>query len=108
MAKRRKSKISIKDILKGKFLVDNSSLHHWRFVIFLAVLAFVSILSSHRADKKVVEIKRLQNQVSNLKSEYAFIHEKLMQSQMRSHVAEVVAKDSIATANVQPYKIVEK
>ena len=107
MAK-KKSKISIKDILKGRFLVDDSSLHHWKFVVFLALLAFISILSSHRADKKVVEIKRLQNKVSNLKSEYAFIHKKLMQSQMRSHVAEIVAKDSIISADVQPYKIVEK
>ncbi|MBV7441534.1 S-adenosyl-methyltransferase [Weeksellaceae bacterium TAE3-ERU29] len=108
MAKKKQSNISIKDILKGRFLVDDSSLRHWKFVVFLAVLAFISILSSHWADKKVVEVKRLQNQVSNLKSEYAFIHKKLMQNQMRSHVAEVVAKDSIMNASVQPYKIVEK
>lgn len=107
MAK-KKYKISIKDILKGKFLVEQDSLKNWKFVGFLTALAFISILSSHWADRKAVKIKHLQNQVSNLKSEYAFIHEKLMQNHMRSHVEEVVSKDSIISPIVQPYMIVEE
>lgn len=106
MTKRKtKSKVSIKDILKGKFLVEEDSFRHWRFLFFLAVLAFLSISSSHWADKKVVRIRKLQKEVSELKSEYADIHKDLMQSQMESHVAEEVKAKEIYKATVQPYKL---
>ena len=106
--KSKKSTISIKDILKGKFLVEEGSFSNWRFVFFLAVLAFISISSSHWADKKVVEIRQLQRDVSDLKSEFADIHKNLMQSQMESFVAERVFSDSIKKSDVQPYKITQQ
>lgn len=107
MAKKvNKSNISIKDILKGKFLVEEGSFNNWRFVFFLALLAFLSISSSHGADNKVVKLRKLQKKVSNLKSEYADIHKELMQSQMESYVSEIVINDSIKKSTVQPYKII--
>lgn len=104
---KRKNKVSFRDILKGKFLVDESSFKHWKFMLFLSLLAFASILSSHWVDKKVVEIRKLQKNVSNLKSESAYLHQVLMQSKMESKVAERVAKDSIIQSTVQPFIIVE-
>lgn len=108
MAKKKinKSNISIKDILRGKFLVEEGSFNNWRFVFFLAVLAFLSISSSHWADKKIVTLRHLQSKVSNLKSEYSDIHRELMQSQMESEVAVKVLKDSIKKSTVQPYKLI--
>lgn len=104
--KKSKSNISIKDILKGKFLVEEGSFSNWRFVFFLAALAFISISSSHWADKKVVEIRKLQREVADLKSEYSDIHKSLMQSRMESFVAEKVLKDSIKKSDVQPYMLI--
>lgn len=104
----RKNKKKVKDYLQGRFLVDEGSIKNWKFMGFLALLAMVSIISSQYADKQVVKIKNLEIQVSNLKSEYAFVHKQLMQHQMRSHVAEIVAKDSIKSSTVQPYKMIEK
>ncbi len=106
--KKNKSSISIKDILKGKFLVEEGSFGNWRFVFFLAVLAFISISSSHWADKKVVKIRKLQREVSDLKSEYSDLHKSVMQSKMESFVAEKVLKDSIKKSTVQPYKLTQK
>ncbi len=106
--KKNKSNISIKDILKGKFLVEEGSFGNWRFVFFLAVLAFISISSSHWADKKVVKIRTLQREVSNLKSEYSDLHKSVMQSKMESFVAEKVLKDSIKKSTVQPFKLTQK
>lgn len=100
-----KSGISIKDILKGKFLVEEGSFSNWRFVFFLAVLAFISISSSHWADKKVVKIRTLQREVSDLKSQYSDIHKDLMQSRMESFVAEKVFTDSIKKSDVQPFML---
>lgn len=106
--KKNKSSISIKDILKGKFLVEEGSFGNWRFVFFLAILAFISISSSHWADKKVVKIRKLQREVSDLKSEYSDLHKSVMQSKMESFVAEKVWKDSIKKSTVQPYKLTQK
>lgn len=106
--KKNKSNISIKDILKGKFLVEEGSFGNWRFVFFLAVLAFISISSSHWADKKVVKIRTLQREVSDLKSEYSDLHKSVMQSKMESFVAEKVLKDSIKKSTVQPFKLTQK
>lgn len=110
MAKKKKTKssISIKDILKGKFLVEEGSFNNWRFVFFLTALAFISISSSHWADKKVVEIRKLQRTVANLKSEHSDLHKTVMQSKMESFVADQVLKDSIKKSTVQPYKLTQK
>ncbi|AFL96779.1 FtsL-like putative cell division protein [Ornithobacterium rhinotracheale] len=105
MAKKKKK---VQDYVKGKFLVDEGSINNWKFMGFLALLAMISIISSQYADKQVVKIKKLETKVSNLKSEYAFVHKQLMQHQMRSHVADMVAKDSIKNSTVQPYRMIEK
>lgn len=89
-------------------MVEEGSFTHWRFVFFLAVLAFVSISSSHWADKKVLEIRKIQRDVSDMKSEYSDLHKNVMQSKMESHVAERVFNDSIRKSKVQPYKLMQK
>ena len=105
MKKKNKSLLSIKDILKGKFLVEENSFRHWRFLFFLALLAFISISSSHWADKKVVEIRALQTEVSNLKAEHSDLHKSVMQSKMESFVKEKVMKDSIVKSSSQPFML---
>lgn len=106
--KKNKSSISIKDILKGKFLVEENSFRHWRFLFFLTILAFISISSSHWADKKVIEIRDLQSEVANLKAEHADLHKSVMKSKMESFVAEKVAQDSIIKSKTQPFKLSNK
>lgn len=106
MAKQKPKPLSIKDILKGKFLVEGNTFSHWRFVFFLAILAFISISSAHWADKKVVEIRTLQQQVGNLKSKHSELHRDIMQMQMESFVSTKVLEDSIKKSDVQPYKLV--
>ncbi len=105
--KSKKKNISIKDILKGKFLVDESSFSNWRFVLFLAVLAFISISSSHWADKKVMKIRNLQRQVAELKSQYAHLHKDVMSGQMESNISVLAAKDSLKKADTPPFKLVK-
>lgn len=105
MSKKKKSNISIKGILQGKFLVEKGSFRNWKFVIFMVALGFISIGSSHWADKRVLEIKQLQKEVADLKSEYADIHKSLMNTQMESTIIEKVAGEGIVKATKQPYKL---
>lgn len=110
MAKKKntKSNISIKDILKGKFLVDDSSMQNWRFLLFLASLGFVIISSSHWVDRKVVEIKKLDEEVSNLKSQYTDAHRTLMSMQLETEIIKHSSNLGVKLTENQPYVLYKK
>lgn len=109
MAKRKntKSTISFKDILKGKFLVDDSSMQNWRFLMFLAMLGFVIISSSHWVDRKVVLIGKLDDEVSSLKAQYTDAHRELMEMQLETEVIKHSSDLGIKLTENQPYVLVK-
>ncbi len=104
----RKNKISVKDILKGKFLVDDGSMQNWRFVMFLVLLAFISISSSHWIDRKVVGINNLEEEVSSLKSQYTDAHRLLMSMQLEPEIIKRSASIGIKLTEDQPYVLIKK
>lgn len=60
--------------------------------IYLAIfLCAVYIFSAHQAEKKVREIQKLQNQLTELKWEYTSVSSNWMYSSTRSQIAERVA-----------------
>ena len=59
------------NLLKGKFLISDDAFKNWRFIFFLSALSLIVIASSHRADKKVYRIAQLNNEVKEIKSEFA-------------------------------------
>ncbi|MET3730943.1 FtsL-like putative cell division protein [Moheibacter stercoris] len=108
MAKNKKSNINLMDILKGKFLVEDGSMQNWRFVLYLVFLAFVSISSSHWVNKKVVKIKQLDEEVSNLKAQYTDAHRYLMKMQLEPEIMRQSEALGIKLTDEQPYVIVKK
>lgn len=108
MAKNRKSNINIKDILKGKFLVDDGSVQHWRFVLYLFLLAFLSISSSHWVNKKVVKINALEQDVSNLKAQYTDAHRQLMKMQLEPEIMKKSEALGIRLTDEQPFVLIQK
>ncbi|MDD3458081.1 MAG: FtsL-like putative cell division protein [Weeksellaceae bacterium] len=108
MAKNRKSNISWKDILKGKFLVEDGSAKNWRFGLYLIFLAFVSISSSHWVEKKVVEINRLNEQVANLKSQYTDAHRELMKMQLEPEIRKQSEMLGLKIIEIQPYVLIKE
>lgn len=109
MAKRMmKNKISIKDILKGKFLVGDDSMQNWRFVLFLVFLAFISISSTHWVDRKVVKINQLDEEVSSLKSQYTDAHRMLMSLQLEPEIIRQSETLGIKLTEDQPYVLIKK
>ena len=108
MAKNRKSNISYKDILKGKFLVDDGSMQNWRFVLYLVFLAFISISSSHWIDKKVVKINKLDEEVSNLKAQYTDAHRMVMKMQLEPEIMKQSEAIGIKLTDEQPYVLIKK
>lgn len=83
----RQKEVSLKDILKGNFLVnDKDAMHSWNFICFITILAFISITSSHIIDNKINYINKLYQEIKILKSEYANLHTQLNKLQLISKI----------------------
>ncbi|WP_027137185.1 FtsL-like putative cell division protein [Gaetbulibacter saemankumensis] len=98
-------KTKIYKILKGTFLVSDDSFKNWRFIIYVSLLAVVMIASSHSADKKVYEIARLKNEVSEMRSAFIDGRSKLMKMKMESVIVNNMKEKGIAPSVIPPKKI---
>ena len=63
------------------------------------------IASSHSADKKVYEIARLKNEVSEMRSAFIDGRSRLMKLKMESNVVEFMKEKDIAPSVIPPKKI---
>ena len=61
-----KVKKSLYELLKGGFLIDESSFKNWRMMFFIVALLLIMISSAHSTDKKVIEISKL-NKLKRIK-----------------------------------------
>lgn len=98
-------KTGIYKLLKGTFLVSDDSFKNWRIIIFLSGLAIIMIASSHSADKKVYEIARLKNEVSEMRSAFIDGRSRLMKLKMESNVVGVMLEKGIEPSVIPPKKI---
>ena len=98
-------KKKIYSILKGSFLVNDDSFKNWKMIIFISVLAVIMIASSHKADKKVHEIARLNNEVKELRSAFVDGRKKLMGLKMESSVIIKMTKKGLSSSVIPPKKI---
>lgn len=101
-------KKDIYHILKGKFLISDGAMKNWRMIIFLSVLAIIMIASSHRADKKVHEIAKLNTDVKELRSEFVDTRLQVRRLIMESAVTRKVADQGLKPSLVPPKKIMVK
>lgn len=96
----------IYDILKGSFLTNDDAFKNWRFILFAAFLAIVMIYTGHSYERKVHKLAALNEQVTELHSEYTDLERRLMFMQMESTVAVKIKKKGIAPAQNPPQKII--
>lgn len=106
MKSKIKEKISILNLVKGKFLVDNSAPENFRFLIFILFLGFLVILSSHNLNHKVYMINQLKEEIDELNMEFTEIHSKLIKLQLESELASQVKNDCLKSLDKNPFKII--
>ncbi|MEZ4810597.1 MAG: FtsL-like putative cell division protein [Allomuricauda sp.] len=93
------------DILKGKFLVSGDAPKNWMFLLFASFLAALMISSSHNADKKVLEIAALNEEVRKLRSEFVEGRSMVQQLKLESTLRESVAYRGLKPSEDPPKKI---
>lgn len=89
-------------LVKGKFLVDQTAVRNWRFVVFLAVLGLISIAGSHRMDRKIFQIAELRDEVRGLKAEFISIRAHLRTSGLEMEVAAQVKEAGLKPPSHPP------
>ncbi len=77
---------AIGNLLTGRFLVHPKVLQHWRFILFLCVLALIMTASSHTAEQKVHQISQLRSEMKELHSQFIDTRSRLMNESMESKV----------------------
>ena len=100
-----KTKQTLYNILKGKFLVDDDARKYWSFIIFLTVLALLMITSSHQIDKKVQKIAILNKEKRELRSKFVATKSDLMKLRMESSISERLAEKGLSISQTPPQKI---
>ncbi|WP_185851194.1 FtsL-like putative cell division protein [Blattabacterium cuenoti] len=101
-----KINFSIKDILKGKFLVKKNAYRSWTFIIFITILSLISITSSHIMDRKIKKITKLSEEIKELKSEYADIHSQYLKMKLSSVLNKLVNINGLKHLEEPPYELI--
>ncbi len=104
----KKNTITLANLLKGKFLVNDDAPQNWRFLLFILFLGFLMVLSSHGLNNKVSRISKLKEETDELRTEYTEVHSKLMKLKLETELVEQVLKDSLKSLEKNPTKIVVK
>ncbi|WP_038531927.1 FtsL-like putative cell division protein [Formosa agariphila] len=92
-------------LLKGRFLVSEDSFKNWRGILFVMILAFFMIASSHSADKKVHDIARLGDEVKELRSAFVDGRSRLMRIKMESSIVKKMSEKGLVPSEIPPKKI---
>ena len=100
-----KVKKSLYELLKGGFLIDESSFKNWRMMFFIVALLLIMISSAHSTDKKVIEISKLNKQKRELRAEYIDTQTTLMRMKMESNIRQKAAERGLKPSEIPPKRI---
>tara|TARA_B110001454_G_scaffold219034_2_gene249432 strand:- start:996 stop:1325 length:330 start_codon:yes stop_codon:yes gene_type:complete len=100
-----KVKKGVYDFLRGSFLTDESAFKNWRIILFVVVLLLVMISSAHKADKKVIQISKLNKKKRELRAEYVDTGTILMRMKMESSIREKAKARGLEPLKSPPKKI---
>lgn len=95
---------AIKSVLGGTFL-EARTFQFFRFLLYLALLAFIYIANNYYAENNIREINKLRSELKELRYEYINTKTELMHLEKQSQIAKKLAKKGIKK-NKQPVKTI--
>ncbi len=96
---------TIKEILGGD-LLSAGTFKFFRYLLYIALLAFIYIANNYYAENNIREINKLRKELKELRYEYINVKTTLMQIEKQSQIAKTLEKSGIKKNN-QPVKILE-
>jgi replicative DNA helicase len=101
----KRNKMKIYNILKGSFLVDEGAFKNWKIILFVVALLLFMISSAHSADRKVMQVARLNAQMKMMKSLYIDSGTQLTRMKMESSVRAKVKEKGLRFSAIPPVEI---
>ena len=99
------NKARIYDLLKAKYFINDDAVKNWTFILFLIILALMTIANTHSYEKKVHDIAKLTKEVKQLRSECIEQKSYLNNLKMESNIAKSMEIRGVFPSNVPPVKI---
>lgn len=95
----------IYSVLKARFLVDEDANRNWAFILFLIFLAILMIANTNSYERKIFQIKALEGEVKELRSEFVDRRSELMELKLESTIEKKMVVKGIKPSSVPPVKI---
>lgn len=96
---------AIKEVLGGD-LLSTGTFKFFRYLLYLALLAFIYIANNYYAENNIREINKLRKELKELRYEYINGKTKLMHIEKQSQIAKKLEKSGIKK-NTEPVKILK-
>jgi hypothetical protein len=101
----KEKSFSIRDLLDGNVLTRKAVIRQSRFILLLVLIAFVSIANRNHAEKTVIHLNQLQQDVKELRSKSITISSDLVRISRQSEVARLVLRYELGLEeNLEPPK----
>jgi len=95
--------LSFRDLLDGNVLTRKSVLRQSRFILLLVLIAFFSIANRNHAEKTVIQLNRLQNDVKEMRAKSISISADLVKISRQSEVVRLVNRYNLGLEeNLEP------
>lgn len=99
----KEKSFSFRDLLDGNVLTRKAVLRQSRFVLLLVLIAFVSIANRNHAEKTVIRLNNLQQDVKELRSKSITISSDLVRISRQSEVVRLVNRYELELVeNLEP------
>lgn len=98
-------KLSLYDIVKAKYLVDENSAKNWLFIIFLIIMSLLMIGNIHVYEDKGFQVEQLNHEIKELRTEFVQTRSELMVMKMESSISTKMEDNEIFPSEVPPQKI---
>jgi hypothetical protein len=86
----KEKSLSLRDLIDGTILTRKAVLKQSRFILLLVLIAFISIANRNHAEKKVIELNRLQHDVKELRARWISTSSELVKVSRQSEVRQLV------------------
>ncbi|MCH1436687.1 FtsL-like putative cell division protein [Flavobacteriales bacterium] len=94
-----------KDFYATQLAPKNILATSWNMVLFISFLAILLVYSSHRVDRKVMRISKLNEELKDLRSRHIDMRTRLTALSKPTKVAEEVKSLGLSTSIEAPFKI---
>ena len=108
MSKKKKKKLTFKDIIKGNILGREEFRKYDKLFLLVFFLIMIVIYSNHLVNQKIGQVNALKHQVEEYKSQNAYTQSKLIKIRLESELSKEVERDSLKSLETHPLKILVK